>query len=134
MQRISDCAVRTAPLHPVVSRRADNQRLEHQANGQARAACRADTAAELAIECTGKVNARHTRGRLDPMGQLRRNRRFNRSPWQLLGQHDQWMPQIDHLVQARAKKTGVLIVKSPENRAAAISFSGNQGSKNHAAK
>ena len=80
------------------------QQADHQPHGQTRAARRADTAAEFAVESAGKVNARHTRGRLRLMGQLGRNRRFDRSPRQPLGQHRQRVPQINHLVQARAKE------------------------------
>lgn len=80
------------------------QQADHQADGQSRAARRADAAAELALECASQIFADQTLGWLRLMGQLGCHRSFDRGPRQPRGQHSQRMPQIDHLVQARAKE------------------------------
>ena len=80
------------------------QQADHQAHWQSRAAGRADAAAELAVECAGQILAGHALGWLGLVRQLGRHRRLDRAPRQPGGQHRQRMPQIDHLVQPRAKE------------------------------
>ena len=90
------------------------QQADHQADGQTWAAGRADAAAELALECTGQIGADHALGRLGLVGQLGRNRRFDRDPRQPRAQHRQRVPQIDHLIQTRAKKVRRAHVEIPQ--------------------
>ena len=60
--------------------------------------------AEFAVECTRKIEAGQALGRLRLMGQLGRHRRLDQPPRQPRGQHGQRVPQIDHLIKARAKE------------------------------
>jgi len=80
------------------------QQADHQAHWQAWAAGRADATAEFAVECASQIFADQTLSRLRLMGQLGCHRRLDRGPRQPCGQHRQRVLQIDHLVQARAKK------------------------------
>ena len=80
------------------------QQADHQAHWQPRAAGRADAAAELAVEGAGQILADHALGWLGLVGQLGCHRRLDRGPRQPCGQHRQRVPQIDHLVQPRAKE------------------------------
>ena len=91
------------------------QQADHQADGQPWAAGRADAAAELAVECADQIFADYTLGRLCLVGQLRCHRRFDGGPRQPCGQHRQQMPQIDHLVQPRAKEVRRAHPHIPQN-------------------
>ena len=95
---------------------------------------RTDAAAEFAVKCTREIEAGQALGRLRLMGQLGCHRRFDHRTRQPRRQHGQWVPQIDHLIKARAKKSSVVIVKFPRNRAGDISNSGDFGCKIHAGK
>jgi hypothetical protein len=82
--------------------------------------CDVRAAAQLAVECAGQILADHPLGRFGLVGQLGRHRRFDRRPRQPLGQHGKRVPQIDHLVQPRAKEVlgpGVTLANAVDSNA-----------------
>ena len=84
------------------------QQADHQPNGQARTPRRAHTGTSNLQRGAKQIRNNRMTASARFALQMRRNGRFNLSPWHASSKHSKWVAHIDHGVDAGSKKiTGI---------------------------